>query len=77
MFPIGTRVETVMGCRVTGEVIRPTSERTDGSFRPPQPGERVTYVRNDQGQVGWYHTAHLRRIEPADPIGDMLLNSYA
>ena len=53
-FEIGARVRTVMGCRLSGTVVRAFAWRdsTDGTYKAPEHGDTV-WVLWDDGTKGW------------------------
>lgn len=69
-FPLGITVRKVMGVRLEGTVIDriPKDKYTDGSYREPEDGEEVVYVRWTDGTVGWCHSIHVEKVAP-DRLG--------
>lgn len=60
-FVVGEFVETVMGCRRKGQVVKPFAHffANDGSFGPPHYHD--VYVLWDDGSKGYWKPAMLMR----------------
>lgn len=60
-FSVGDRVRRVVGCQMSGVVVRPFfwKDSTDGTYKAPE-GE-VVWVQWDHGTKGWEQPCWLGR----------------
>lgn len=60
-FPVGTRVQTTMGCRLNGVVVSrfPWRESTDGTYR--EHGADYLAVKWDDGTKGYSYEYHIEK----------------